>query len=142
MGGHSPFAMNVNTPYNTQKSDKVVPDPNAVYLDIRSETFPNIYSNSKKESKTMSKIKDIFLKIKSKLPDRKVLAGGFVGILTWVATDLVGISDPDISAAIAGSVMTLVYALTPDSVDDIIRKYDNKIKSMAGDSKPISKSDS
>jgi len=72
------------------------------------------------------------------IPDRKWLASGITGILTWaivtfVATDL----DPTLATSAVGVVMGLVFYFVPPSISDVVKRVDEKIIELAGGSAPV-----
>lgn len=69
------------------------------------------------------------------LPDRKFLAGGIAGVMTWLIITLAnryGLEIPqDVQNGITGFIaMALVY-LVPSSKKDIIRRIDDKLIILA-----------
>lgn len=64
------------------------------------------------------------------LPDRKWLASGLAGILTWAAVQFAGL-DAEVATAVVGGVMALVHYFVPPSVTDIIKRVDDTIIGLA-----------
>lgn len=69
------------------------------------------------------------------LPDRKVLAGGVAGIITWGLTVLAGrygiVLTPEMQSLIVGGVGWAMAYLVPPSQHDIIKRLDNDLVAMA-----------
>lgn len=64
-------------------------------------------------------------------PDRKWLASGVAGILTWAAVQFLGL-DAEVATAAVGGVMALVHYFVPPSVQDIVKRVDQTIIDLAG----------
>ncbi|MEQ8396439.1 hypothetical protein [Thalassobaculum sp.] len=67
------------------------------------------------------------------IPERKFLAAGTAGIVTWLFTlgaSAVGIELPDeLMKALVGLVMGAVYYWVPPSAQDVLRRIDRDLKS-------------
>lgn len=74
------------------------------------------------------------------IPDRKYLAGGITGILSFIILTAAGSFgfpiDAAMAAQIAGGLMLLVSYFTPQSVDDIVSRVDGKIISIVAEKNP------
>jgi hypothetical protein len=72
---------------------------------------------------------------KSYIPDRKVVAGGFAGILTWALMLVAGrygvVVDPAMQPVLASFAGTLIGYLVPPSQRDIIKRLDDQIVAIA-----------
>ena len=64
------------------------------------------------------------------LPDRKWLASGVAGILTWALVAFAGL-DAEVATAVVGGVMALVHYFVPPSVKDVIKRVDDTIIGLA-----------
>lgn len=66
------------------------------------------------------------------LPDRKFLAGGVAGLVTWLLTlaaSTAGVEIPaELMTSAVGLVMGAVYYLVPPSAADIVRRIDGDLK--------------
>lgn len=68
--------------------------------------------------------------MKFQFPDRKVLAGGVSGILTFTLTTYAGL-DPELSGAVSAAVWGLVSYFVPPSAKEIIKRVDDTIIGLA-----------
>lgn len=70
------------------------------------------------------------------IPDRKFLAGGIAGLVTWLLTlaaTAAGVPVPaDLMAAAVGLVMGAAYYLVPPAAADVLRRIDGDLKSRFG----------
>lgn len=66
------------------------------------------------------------------IPDRKFLAAGVAGVLTWLLILIAataGVELPaETAAALSGGVMALVFYAVPPSVADVVRRVDDTLK--------------
>lgn len=69
------------------------------------------------------------------LPDRKVLAGGVAGLVTWGLTLIAQhygiVLTPDIQSFLVGGVGWAIAYLVPPSKHDILKRLDNDLVAMA-----------
>lgn len=69
------------------------------------------------------------------MPDRKVVAGGLAGIITWalmLAAGHFGFAlDASLQPAIASAVGTLIAYATPPSQRDVIKRLNDEIVAIA-----------
>lgn len=69
------------------------------------------------------------------IPDRKVLAGGIAGVLTWLITLGMSAAGVDIPAetvtGLVGGAMALAAYFIPPSKKDIIKRVDDTIIGLA-----------
>ena len=64
-------------------------------------------------------------------PDRKWLAGGIAGVITWaVTTFLIPDVDPELITGAITGVMGVVYYFVPVSVSDVLKRSDTFLKNM------------
>lgn len=66
------------------------------------------------------------------IPDRKVLAGGIVGVVSFFAAQALGIP-AEIAAQVAGGLWLLANYFIPASVSDVVNKIDSTLKKIGGD---------
>lgn len=76
------------------------------------------------------------------IPDRKVVAGGLAGIITWAAMlaagQFLGVHlDPSLQPAIATAVGTLIAYATPPSLRDKIKRLNDEVVAIAADDPTI-----
>lgn len=64
-------------------------------------------------------------------PDRKWLASGVAGVLTWALVQYLGL-DAEVATAAVGGVMALVHYFVPASVNDVLKRVDSTIIQLAG----------
>ncbi|EKE78446.1 hypothetical protein [Oceanibaculum indicum] len=69
---------------------------------------------------------------KTWIPDRKFLAAGVAGVVTWLLILIAaaaGVELPaETAAALSGGVMALVFYAVPPSVADVVRRVDDTLK--------------
>jgi len=65
------------------------------------------------------------------VPDRKWVASGISGVLTWAVISFTGLSDPEVASAVIGGVMAVVHYLVPASVNDILKNLDKVVQNAA-----------
>jgi hypothetical protein len=66
------------------------------------------------------------------IPERKFLAGGVAGLVTWLLTlaaSAAGVAiPPDLMTATVGLVMGAVYYMVPPAAEDVLRRIDGDLK--------------
>jgi hypothetical protein len=64
-------------------------------------------------------------------PDRKWLAGGVAGVITWaITTFVVPEMNPELITGAVAGVMGVVYYFVPASISDVIKRGDVFLKNM------------
>lgn len=64
------------------------------------------------------------------LPDRKWLASGVSGVLTWAIVTYAGLGE-EVATPLVGAVMAAVHYFVPPSVTDIIKRVDDQVIKFA-----------
>ena len=66
------------------------------------------------------------------IPDRKVLGGGIVGVVSFFVATAFGM-DAEAAASIAGALWGAVSYFIPASVSDVVNKIDATMKKIGND---------
>ena len=65
------------------------------------------------------------------IPDRKVLAGGIIGVLSFFASTALGL-EAETSAGIAAALWGIANYFIPASLADVVNKIDGTLKKIGG----------
>ena len=69
-------------------------------------------------------------KVTKWIPDRKAVAGGIAGVISFFAIAAIPDLDPELITGLVAGIMGLVFYLVPPSKADLIRRADDTLKAL------------